>query len=210
MMPSPQLGGVEESQQTGDVVGHAVLGRRGGEHRVGGSDDQIAGEHRLAGAAPDAAFDHGDDRCVEGLDGTHQYAQRIAPAERVEPRRRQLVDVVSGRPHLGAGLGAQHDAAYAGRSERLQGRHESLDHLLAQGVALVGAVQRNGADVVGDGGEEHGSWQAVGERASAGLVECTRLADNKWRCGGGSRETYRSHPFAAPLALSAARSRLWA
>ena len=61
-----------------------------------GGQNEVAGQHRLGGAAPDAALDHRDHGRREGFDLAHELAQRIVPAQRVAPRGRELVDLVTG------------------------------------------------------------------------------------------------------------------
>ena len=156
LLADAQVGGVEEGEQAANVVGHIEFGGRGGEGGVAGGYDEVAGEGGFAGAAPYAAFDHGDDGGGKGFDLAHQLAQRVAPGQGVEAGGGELLDVMAGRPDLAAGPGTQHHAAHAHGAEGFEGGGKGLDHLLAQGIAPCFPVEGEGGDVVGDVDEQHG------------------------------------------------------
>ena len=129
-----------------------------------GSDDQVAGEHGLGGAAPDAALDHRDHRPGKALDLAHQPAQWVVPAERVAPGLGQLVDVVASGEDLGAGRGAQDHHPCLGLAEPLQRGDDLLDQGVAQRVAPALVVEGNGADRADQLGEDMGHGPLLGQQ----------------------------------------------
>ena len=150
------LRSVEEGEHAAGIVGHAKLGRGDREGGALGGDDQVAGEHSLGGPAPDAALDHRDHRPREALDLAHQPAQGIVPAERVAARLGQLVDVVAGGEHLGAGWGAQDHHPRLDLAKALQRGDELLHEGMAQRVAPALVVEGDGGDGVGQLGKDMG------------------------------------------------------
>ena len=101
-------------------------------------------------------LDHRDHRPREALDLAHQPAQGIVPAERVAARLGQLVDVVAGGEHLGAGSGAQDHHPRLDLAEALQRGDELRHEGMAQRVAPALVVEGDGGDGVGQLGKDMG------------------------------------------------------
>ena len=65
----------------------------------------IAGEAEVAGRAPNAALDHGENGRGEFLDGPKGEFDGIIVGKRVPARDRQLADIDARRPDLGSPFG---------------------------------------------------------------------------------------------------------
>ena len=158
LLDQSQRRGVEEGQHARDIVGHAEFRRRERESGVGRGDDDVAGHRRLAGAAPDAALDHGDDRSRMVLDRPDQPAQGIVPSERIAPPLGQFVDVVSGGPDLDARARPEDHGAHALIHECVQRFDDVLDQRRRKRVALLKIVEADRTDEAFDFGldERHG------------------------------------------------------
>ena len=86
-----------------------------------------------AGATPDAAFDHGDDRCRRFLDGAHHAPRWVVVGQRITAIGRQLSHIVPGGPDLRTLRSPEHDHARPEvfRSDRAASRSWISDALSA-------------------------------------------------------------------------------
>jgi len=151
---------VHEPQQTGGIVGDSQLRRCHGELSRRAADENVAGEGKVTGAAPDTAVNHGDDGHGHVLDRAQHPHQGILVAQGVPARGGQFLDVMSGGPDLGAGVGSQHDYAGFLLLHVLEGLDHLVDEGLAERVAVLGMVHRDGADVLLESGLDVGHFDS--------------------------------------------------
>ena len=113
--------------------------------------NMIADQRQFTGAAPDAAFQHGDDRGRAALDGPDDLLQGIVVGQGIMPGLRKFADVMARGPDFGALIGPEHDHPGLLLGQLGQG----LDHLInqtpAQGIAPVVMIQGDRADKLAKG-----------------------------------------------------------
>lgn len=144
---------VDEMNEAGGIVGDADFcgGHCEGSRFV--ADENIAGEGQVAGSAPDAAVDFGDDGAGVFLNPAQEGFQRTAIGERVASGLGQLVHIVPGGPDLGFFGGADNDCVDSGGFKFVEGLQDFRDGCLTEAIAFGRIVEGDDPDASGGFGE---------------------------------------------------------
>ena len=140
------LCGIQEGEQAGHVVRHAVLGGCRGKGDIRRGDNEVAGQHRFTGTAPDAAFDHGDHWRRKVFQFANQVPQRIAPAERIKATLGEFRHIVASRPDLDSRRSSQYGTAHFLADKVAQRGNNLIDQRLGKRIAFGLVSQGDGAD----------------------------------------------------------------
>ena len=141
---------VDEVHDTRGIVGDAYLGRGDGEGGVVGADNHVAREAQVAGTAPHAAVDAGDDGDGRLLDAAQELLHGDVVSQGVFAVLRQLTDVVTGAPDAFTALGLDDDADAFLVVAVVDGGLKFLTHGLAEAVEVVGVLHLDVANPIVD------------------------------------------------------------
>ena len=137
---------VEDVEDTREIVGYPQPRRGNGKRGVLRADQDVADKGQLAGAAPDAALQHGDDRGRAALDGPDGLLQGIIVGQGVPAGLGEFADVMARGPDLGAGVGPEHNHPGLLIDQVVQGFDHLIDQAPAQGIAPAVMIQGDSAD----------------------------------------------------------------
>ena len=141
---------VDEVHDAGGIIRDAYLGRGDGEGGVVGADNHVAREAQVAGTAPHAAVDAGDDGDGRLLNAAQELLHGDVVGQGVFAVLRELADVVAGAPDAFTALGLDDDADAFLVVAVVDGVLKFLTHGLAEAVEVVGVLHLYITDAIVD------------------------------------------------------------
>ena len=139
---------VDEVHDAGSVIRDAYLGRSDGEGGVVGADDHVARETQVAGTAPHAAVDAGDDGDGRLLNAAQELLHGDIVGQGVFAVLRELANVVTCAPDAFTALGLNDDADALLVVAVADGFLQFFAHGLAEAVEVVGVLHLDVADAI--------------------------------------------------------------
>lgn len=137
---------VDEVDEARRVVGDADFCGSHGKRCGGVADEDIAREGEVAGTAPDATLDHGDDSTGVFLGTAEESFERAVVGERVAARLGEFADIVAGRPDFGIIGSADNDDKDARFFKVIEGFEDFFHERFAQAVAFRFVGEGDGAE----------------------------------------------------------------